>query len=107
MIRSHLWIGAFVLAATPIHAQPLPSPIAGSQGTKLSYESVFIDYRRYVEIEVAPWEKTNRIAAMPGGHMGHGGSDAMPNAPTSMAPAGTPLSAAPAAGHANHATRPQ
>lgn len=107
MIRSHLWIGASVLAAMPIHAQPLPPPIAGSEGTKLRYESVFIDYRRYAEIEVAPWEKTDRITAMPGGHMGHRGSDALPGAPMNAAPASAPPSAAPAARHANHANRPQ
>jgi len=96
-----------VLAATPVHAQSLSPPIAGSPVTKLSYESVFIDYRPYAEVEVAPWEKTNRNTAMPGGHMGHRGSDAMPDAPMNAAPASEPLSAAPAGGHANHATRPQ
>lgn len=107
MIRAHLWIGALVLAAAPIHAQSLPPPIAGSQLTKLSYDSVFTDYRPYAEVAVAPWEKTNGKAATPGGHMGHAGSDAIPDAPMNMAPASAPLSDAPAAGHPGHAIRTQ
>ena len=107
MIRVRLCISAFALAATPIHAQSLPPPIAGSQVTKLSYESVFIDYRPYAEVEVALWERTNRNDAIPGGHMGHRVSDTMPDAPMNAAPASAPLSAAPTAGHANHANHPQ
>jgi hypothetical protein len=107
MIRSRLWIGACVLAATGAHAQSPASLITTNTAAKLPYESVFIDYRPYAEVEVAPWAQTNKDAAMSGGHMGHAGGTPASSTPAAVAPAATLPPRAPGTGHASHPRRPQ
>ena len=78
MVLSRLLPGAFATCAAAVNAQlPAPSLPPGS-GPKLSYQSVFADYRPLAGLEILPWKRTNDEVAALRGHMGHMAPDAAP-----------------------------